>query len=241
MLTAAAVVSGWSVVTDVAIESAGVAEGPAGAPAAPATTTTAAATTQPGTITTEAPPIAGDAVRRAKVGLSWFLLEHVDRPRNIGVPCPLLSSASLGFYVGQLGLTWSQLAYGVEVAWDTQVGDGLILVRCGVNMTAAADPAGSVSMQLQATMLDGQATFDQYAVRLGGRDVIVAAAPLGELAGRCSNGGRSCTYALHVDGLVITTQVNGLPAETGPTLTERLVQAVAPEVVTNLAAVAAPP
>lgn len=216
-----------------------------GADAAPAvaTTTTAPATTTPTTTTmTSAPQMAAGPpgateVQRAKAGLLSFMLEHVDRPRNVADPCPLLSSPSLGFYVGELGLSWSQLSYGVEVAWDNQVGAGVAAVRCGVDLNAAPDPPGAVGVQLQVLILDGQATFSQYAVRVGGRDVVVEETDAGGLAGRCTNGGRSCLYALDVDGLVITVQAVGLPADTGATLTQRLAVEIAPEVVANLAAI----
>lgn len=184
------------------------------------------------------PPL--DDVRLAKIGLAEFLAEHVDRPLRITESCPSLSVESANWYLANLGLTPSAGAYGVAVVFADDLGGGVAALRCGNDLSRAADPAGSVSLSVDVAMLDGQATFDQYAVDLDGDDaeITAIAEPPGVLAGRCTNGGRDCTVAFNVEGLVVTVRVKGLPAEIGEQLAQQLVVAVTPEIVTNLAAIA---
>lgn len=193
-------------------------------------------------VTANAPPADREALRRAKAGLLWFLTENVDRPRNVIDPCPLLSQASVGAYLGMLELASSARPYGVQVVFDANVGGGVVAVRCGVDVAASADPAGSTALALDALVLDGQATFDQYAVRTFGRNVVVTeiGEPAGEVAGTCTNGGRSCTVALALFGMVLTVHLSGLPADSGEQLARELVVLVAPEVIANLGSVSAP-
>lgn len=180
-------------------------------------------------------------VRLAKIGLAEFLVQHVDRPLHITEPCPALRAEAAGWYLDALGLIPSASEYGAAVVFDADIGAGLAGLRCGVDLARAADPPGSVAISFDVAMLDGQATFDQYAVDLDGDDVVITpvADPPGELAGRCTNGGRDCTVAFNVQDLVVTMRLEGLPADTGEQLARQLVVAVTPEIVTNLAALAA--
>lgn len=181
-----------------------------------------------------------DDVHRAKIALADFLAEHVDRPLRIADPCPSLSASSAAAHLTVLGLTPSLRDYGAAIVFDGDVGAGLVALRCGVDIARSADPPGSVALSTDVTMLDGQATFDQYAVDLGGTDVVVTplADPEGELVSRCSNGGRDCTAAFDAGGLVVTVRLRGLPADTGDHLARRLVVDVTPEIVADLAAAA---
>lgn len=181
-----------------------------------------------------------DDVHRAKIALVDFLADHVDRPLRIADPCPSLSASSATAHLTALGLTPSVRDYGAAIVFDGDVGGGLVALRCGVDIARSADPPGSVALSTDVTMLDGQATFDQYAVDLGGTDVVVTplADPGGELVSRCSNGGRDCTAAFDAGGLVVTVRLRGLPADTGDHLARRLVGDVTPEIIADLAAAA---
>lgn len=119
-------------------------------------------------------------------------------------------------------------------------GTSLLAARCGVDVSASPNPNESTSVSIDAVVLDGVVRFDQYAVWLAGRDVVIAAiyAPVGELAGRCRNGGRTCEYALNVDGLVITVRTNGPAADATEIQTRQLLATMTPEIVTNLASLA---
>lgn len=182
-----------------------------------------------------------DQVRQAKVGLSWFVLNHLDRPTRIAQPCPTLPPEAAARHVAALGSVPSVRPYGPAVVVDEQTGSGVAVLRCGNDLSRSPDPAGSVSIAIDVFMLDGQATFDQVAVVLGGNDVVVDASadPAGELAGRCRDGGSQCNWALNVDGLVVIVRAVGLPRDTGEQLTRQLVAAVTPDVIANLAAYAA--
>lgn len=222
----------WCAAVTVASPAAAAAAPPA-PPADPTSTTIAAATPAPASFD----PV---TVRAAKVGWARFVAGHADRPRNVSDPCPTLTPEALGWYLGQLGLTASARDYGAAIVTDSAVGGGVVALRCGVDINAAANPAGSVAVAVDVVLLDGQATFGQYAVRLTGRnDTIVESGPLPgtRLAGRCTNGGRSCSYGLGLSGLVVTVRATGLPADAGDALARQLVAAITPEVVANLQAV----
>lgn len=182
-----------------------------------------------------------DQVRQAKVGLSLFLLDHLDRPTRISEPCPSLSQESVAAQVAALGLIPSANAYGPAVVVDDSIGAGVAMLRCGNDLARSADPSGSTAVAVDVFMLDGRATFDQYAVAIGGNDVVVETSPdpAGEMAGRCRDGGRNCTWSLNVEGLVVIARAVGLPAETGEQLARQLVAAITPEIIANLAAHAA--
>lgn len=204
----------------------------------------AAATTPPSSppsSPSSEPPgvVSEDEVRAAKAGLGWFLLDHIDRPTRVDDPCPTLPVESVGWYLSQAGLASSERPYGVAVVWETDVGAGLVAVRCGVDISESAQPEGSVAWSLDVSMLDGQATFAQYAVDVGGREVSITPLPdiRGQLASTCSNGGTRCTATLEVDGLLLTLRLRGLPSESGEQSARDLVTATVREVVANLGAI----
>lgn len=203
-------------------------------------------TTQPGPSSEPAAvaPAGEDDVRAAKAGLAWFLLDHVDRPTRVDDPCPTLPVESVGWYLAQAGMAASQRPYGAAVVWETDVGAGLVALRCGMDLSQSPDPEGSVSWSLDVAMLDGQATYAQYAVFLGGRDVTITQLPdrRAQLASTCTNRATRCAAAYGVDGLLLTLRLRGLPGDdTGETVTRNLVQQIAREVVANLGAVPPPP
>lgn len=197
---------------------------------------------------TTAPPTDGlselDAVRRAKIGLAWFIVEHLDRPTQITSPCPTVNAASAAAHLGSFGLVPSAHDYGPAIVVDDEIGDGVGMIRCGVDLARFADPADSTSLSVDVMMLDGQATFEQYALELVGDDVVIeplhdaGGEVLGESAGECRNDGTRCEWALDIDGLVVTVRLRYLPAESGEQLSPALLAAITPEIITNLAALA---
>ena len=210
------------------------------ASSAPAATTTAHAQAAPPT-----GPL--DVTRLAKIGLAEFILNHVDRPLVVVAGCPTVPAETAAQLIAAVGLVPSRRDYGPAIVFDPAVGSGLAAVRCGNDLARGPEPSGAVSVAVDVAMLDGQASFAQLAVVLGGRDVVVtdvAANPaLSQLAhttaqqaARCTNGGRDCTAAVAVDGLAVIVRLRGLPAETGETIARRLSLDATPGIVTNLAA-----
>jgi len=190
-----------------------------------------------------------DAIRQAKLGLAAFVTDHVDRPLAVAEPCPTLPADVSAGLLGAAGLTASQRDYGAAIVFDHTVGGGLVAVRCGNDLARSPDPAGAVSVSLDVAMLDGQASFAQLAVVIGGRDAVVsdvAADPA--LAGvapsaavqvaRCTNGGRDCTAAVAVDGLAVIARLRGLPVESGEAVARRMSLDAVPVAVANLATIA---
>lgn len=186
--------------------------------------------------------VSEDEMRAGRAGLGWFLLANVDRPTRIADPCPLLAPESVGWYLAAHGLTASDRDAGVRISWDADVGGGLVLLACGVDLDASLRPEGSVAWSLQATLLDGQATFTQYAVEFAGRDVVIEQVPdqRAQLVVSCSDDGRRCTTALEIDNLVLTLRLRGLPADTGPEAARALAFEIVREVIGNLGAVPSP-
>lgn len=186
--------------------------------------------------------VSEDDVRLAKAGLGWFLLANVDRPTRVSDPCPTLAVEAAGWYLAQTDLTMSQRPFGAAVVWETEVGAGLVSVRCGIDLSESPEPAESIAWSLDVTMLDGQATFAQYAVFLAGRDVLIDQLPdiRGQIASTCTNGGTQCTAALEVDDLLLILRLKGLPDETGERITRDIVVATLREVAANLGAVPPP-
>lgn len=186
-----------------------------------------------------------DTVRGAKLVLARFVVEHVDRPLVVDAPCPTLPVAAVAEWLGEYALVASEPHYAVTIAFDQEVGSGLVAVRCGVDLQRRADPDGSVRVSLDVTMLDGQATFSQLAVAIGGRDVVVSDVTAAEqLAGiapdaarqmaRCTNGGRDCTSAVGVDGLAVIVRLRGLPADGGELIARYLALGITADVIANL-------
>lgn len=184
-----------------------------------------------------------DEVRLAKAGLGSFLLGNVDRPTRVADPCPTLPIESVAWYLDQAGgIAVSQRPYGVAVVWETEVGGGLVAVRCGMDLEQSPEPEGSVGWSLDVAMLDGQATFAQYAVFLGGRDVLIDQVPdvRGQLASTCNDNGTRCTATLEIDNLLFTLRLRGLPDDSGEQIARDLVVNIVREVVANLGAVPPP-
>lgn len=218
--------------------------------AAVVATATASATPAATAHAQAAPPTGPlDVIRLAKVGLAGFILDHVDRPLVVAAACPTVPAETAGELIAAVGLVPSERDYGPAIVFDPAVGSGLAAVRCGNDLARSPEPSGSVSVAVDVAMLDGQASFAQLAVVLGGRDVVVtdvAANPsLSQLphttaqqAARCTNGGRDCTVAVAVDGLAVIVRLRGLPAETGETIARHLSLDGIPGIVTNLAALA---
>lgn len=181
-----------------------------------------------------------DQIHQAKIGLSWFILDHVDRPLHIAEPCPSMPQTAIAQHVGAAGLVSSASPYGPAVVLDTEIGSGLAMLRCGNDLSRSVDPPGSVSIVVDVFMLDGQATFDQVAVALAGNDAVIetSADPAGETVGKCRNGGRRCDWALNVEGLVVVVRADNMPADTGEQLIRQLVSTITPDVIVNLAAYA---
>jgi len=185
---------------------------------------------------------AGDIVA-AKVGLGRFITAHVDRPVRVAAPCPTIGPQAASRWLSGAGLTLTTREFGPAIVWDSDVGGGLVAVRCGVDLNRSSDPSDSVRWSMDVTMLDGQATFAQLAVDIAGRDAEVAAVGVGGRDGtvvsRCTNGDRDCVAAVAVDDLAVILRLEGLPDEGGEAVTRRLAGDVFAEVVVNLAAVPA--
>lgn len=188
------------------------------------------------------PVVSEDEMRAGRAGLGWFLLANVDRPTRIADPCPMLGPDSVAWYLAAHELVASDREAGVRITWDSDVGGGLILLACGVDLDASLRPEGSVAWSLQATLLDGQATFTQYAVDLAGRDVVIERVPdqRAQLVVTCSDNGRRCTTALEIDDLVLTLRLRGLPSDVGPDIARALAFEILREVIGNLGAVRPP-
>jgi hypothetical protein len=203
----------------------------------PATTTTT-----PPTTTTLPAPISAEAIRAAKVGWSRFVADNFATPNAVTDPCPLLAPDAATAGVQALGLVPSALPFGVALYRD-QTGAGIIGVRCGVDLAAAANPAGSTGFAVEATLLDGQAVFPQYVVRVAGQNTPVTPAPDlgGDTIARCRFQPTVCVASWHNRGLVVTVRLDGPRTDASEAQTRQLLATIAPEVVTNLAAVTPPP
>ncbi len=185
-----------------------------------------------------APTTSGDAVRAAKLGWTRFVAGNVVAPTAVSEPCPMLSAEAASAAVADVGAVPSALPSGVWLD-RRSVGAGIISIACGVDLADASEPAGSTGLVVEATILDGQVGFAAYAEHIAGRDVEVAAAPVlgGEQAGRCRNDPTMCVASWHSDGLVVTVKLDGPRSEASESQAFQLLEAVAPTVLTNLAAV----
>ena len=214
--------------------------------AAPATTvvpTSSAPSTSsaPTTITptTVPEPIAGTAIRDAKVGVSRFVADNFATPNAILDPCPLLTVDAANAAVAGLGLIPTDVPYGVSLYRDT-VGVGIIGITCGADLSAAATPAGATLFAVEVTILDGQAVFPQYVERLGGRNTpIERAAPElgGEMFARCRTEPQVCVAGWHSDGFIVTVKLDGPRTADSETQVRQLLAPIAQQVVVNLASV----
>ncbi len=195
------------------------------------TATTAASGSSPS-------PTAVDAVRAAKVGWTRFVAANVVAPTAISEPCPLLSADEAAASLVDAGAVPSAVPYGVWLD-RRSVGAGIISIACGIDLAEASDPPGSTGLVVEVTILDGQVGFAEYAEDIAGRDPEIAGAPVlgGEQAGRCRNEPTMCVATWHADGLVVTVKLDGPRTDASESQAFQLLEAVAPAVLTNLAAV----
>jgi hypothetical protein len=208
-------------------------------PATTVPTTTVAPTTVP---PTTAPPttavpvvIPEEAIRAAKVAWSRFVADNFATPLSIPEPCPLLTAQAATAHVTAAGLVPSVLPYGPSLYRDA-TGAGIVGIACGVDLARTADPLDSTGLVVEATLLDGQAEFPQYVVRVAGPDTpIVPSSQLGgETAGRCRTQPTVCVASWHGDGLVITVRLDGPRTDASLDQTYRVLLTVVPDVVANL-------
>ena len=210
---------------------------------ASATATTATPSTTPAVATTSTTlpePISSDAIRAAKVGWSRFVAVNFATPNAILDPCPLMTVDDANAGVAALGLTPTDLPYGVLLYRDV-IGVGIIGISCGADLSDAASPAGATLFAVEVTILDGQAVFPQYVERVAGTGTPIerAAAGLGgEMCARCRNDQQFCVAAWHSDGLIVAVKLDGPQTDDSEGHVRRLLATVAPQVVANLATVA---
>lgn len=183
------------------------------------------------------PGIADDDIRAAKVTWSRFVADNFATPDAIHDPCPLLPTDAATAHVQALGLVPSALPYGVELYRDA-TGAGIIGIRCGVDLAESADPAESTGFAVEVTLLDGQAVFPQYVVRVAGRNTPITPSPElgGDVSGRCRFEPTVCVASWHGDGMVVTVRLDGPRTDESEAQTFQALGAIAPEVVANLAA-----
>lgn len=205
---------------------------------APTTTSTVVAATTTTTAVALAPDATGeDLVRRAKVGWARFVSDYFATPTSIAAPCPLSTPEALTADIAALGLVPSALAFGTSLYWDA-TGAGIVGIACGVDLSKSADPSGSTGYVVEATLLDGQAVFPQYVVRLAGNNTpITPSADLGgETIVRCLSGSQVCVASWHRDGLVVTVRLRGSRTDDSEAQAGFLLTATVPDVVASLAA-----
>jgi len=213
----------------------------AAAGAASGVVTASPPTTTIAPTTTSAAPtgVSERAIRDAKVGWSRFVADNYATPTAILDPCPLLAVDAANAGVTGLGLTATDLPYGVSLVRDA-TGVGIISIVCGADLAKGATPAGATLFAVEVTILDGQAVFPQYVVRVGGTNTpIERAAPElgGDMFGRCRNEPAFCAASWHSDGLVVTVKLDGPRTADSEAQVRQLLPTIVPQVVANLAAV----
>ena len=186
-------------------------------------------------------PVTAEAVRAAKVGWSRFVADNFAVPTAVPDPCPLLSAETAAAQVQALGLVPSILPYSASLYRDA-TGAGIIGIACGVDLATAADPAGSTGLVVEVTLLDGQAVFPQYVVRVVGQNTpIEQSVELGgDLIGRCRNEVPVCVASWHRAGLIVTVRLGGARTDQSEAQVRQTLVVVVPQVLVNLAAVAPP-
>jgi hypothetical protein len=178
------------------------------------------------------------AIRAAKVGWSRFVADNFATPNAILDPCPLMTVDDANSGVAGLGLTPTDLPYGVLLYRDT-VGTGIIGITCGADLSEGASPVGATLFAVEVTILDGQAVFPQYVERVAGLNTpIERAAPElgGEMFARCRD--QFCVAGWHSDGLIVAVKLDGPRIPESEAQVRQLLVVVAPQVVANLATVA---
>lgn len=182
-------------------------------------------------------------LRQAKVGLLSFLAANVDRPDRVTAACPALSLEQVTALVTFAGLRPSTRPYLTTVVWDGAVGSGVIAVHCAQDDIASARPPGSSSFVMDVAVIDGRASLQQYAVRVGGPNVIVV--PVDELDGAsiataCDRAKRVCSGLIEVGGIVVSMRMNNLPPASSAAKLRAVLTAAAPLVIKALAAMPGP-
>ena len=202
----------------------------------------------PGTASASVPPtsapapITAEAIRAAKIGWARFVADNFATPNAITEPCPLLSPQRATASVQAVGLVPSALPYGVQLYRD-QTGAGIVGIVCGVDLNAAANPAGSTGFAVEVTLLDGQAVFPQYVVRVAGQNTPITPSPElgGDVITRCRFEPTVCVASWHNRGLVVNVRLDGPRTDASEAQTRQLLLTIVPEVVANLATVTIPP
>lgn len=184
-------------------------------------------------------PVTAEAIRAAKVGWSRFVADNFAVPTAVPDPCPLLSAEAAAAQVQTLGLVPSILPYSASLYRDA-TGTGIIAIACGVDLATAADPPGSAGFVVEVTLLDGQAVFPQYVVRITGQNTPIGQSPElgGDVIGRCRNEIPVCVASWHRAGLIVTVRLGAARTDQSEAQVRQLLVTVVPEVVANLAAVA---
>lgn len=197
--------------------------------------------TEPPAPTSTAPTLDSTAVRNAKVGWARFVADNFATPTSVPDPCPLLAAEAATGGVAALGLTPTDLPFGVAIYNDT-VGAGITGIRCGVDFNKTPTPSGATSYAVEVTVLDGQATFPQYVTRVAGNNTPITQAPElgGEVIGRCRNEPAVCVASWHSRGLVVTVRLDGPRTDQSEAQARQMLAALVPPVVANVAAVPAP-
>jgi hypothetical protein len=192
--------------------------------------------------TTAPPAITAESIRAAKVGWSRFVADNFAVPTAVPDPCPLLAVEAATAGVQALGLVPSALPYGVRLYRDA-TGAGVIGIACGVDLARAPDPPGSTGYVVEVTLLDGQAVFPQYVVRVAGQNTPITPSPElgGDVVNRCRNDPQVCVASWHADGLVVTARLDGPRTDQSEAQVRAYLVAIVPQVVANLASVSAAP
>jgi len=187
-------------------------------------------------------PITQDAIRDAKVGWSRFVADNFAVPTAVPDPCPLLPVDAANSGVSGLGLVPTDLPYGVSLSRDA-TGAGIIGIVCGADLAQGASPAGATLLAVEVTLLDGQAVFPQYVVRVAGTDTPIAGSPQlgGDAIVRCRNDPQYCVASWHSGGLIVTVKLDGPRSDASEAQVAQLLVTIAPQVVANLAAVTSTP
>jgi hypothetical protein len=188
------------------------------------------------------PTITSAQVRAAKVGWSRFVADNFATPDAVQEPCPLVAADGAVARVQALGLVPSALPFGVALYRDA-TGAGIIGIVCGNDLTDPQNPPESTSFAVEATLLDGQAVFPQHVLRAAGQGTGITASPElgGEIIARCRTDQFVCVASWHRNGLVVTVKLDGPRTDQSEAQVRQLLIAVAPAVVSNLAAVPSPP
>lgn len=186
------------------------------------------------------PTVETDAVLDAKIGWSRFVAANFATPTSIPFACPLLPPEEASAAVTAAGLVASALPAGVWLYRDA-TGAGIAGIACGNDLAKGNDPSDSTSVVVEATVLDGQAEFPQYVVRLAGNNTpIVQDATLGgQTVNRCRSDPFICVAAWHRDGLIVTVRLDGPRTDQSEAQALALLTAIVPSVVANLATVEA--